>query len=447
MLTPANSLTAKVLKAMSVFTGVQAVNIICAIVRTKFIALWIGPMGVGLFAIYNSILELLSNASQLNMGQSAVRDIADAPQSRLRHTATVVRWWALRLGAAGLLLTILASPLLSIVSFGGTAHWTAFAALSAAVLFLAVRNGEWAILQGAGHLLALARSTMWGILGGSAISIAMFYFWGNASIVPSIIVTAACGMASALLHKNIPGIQMPRREKIQSGKSFLRLGGYITFTALISQAASYIFIIWLNRTGSTATVGFYQAGYTLVIQYAGIIFSALSMEFFPRVTKVAHRPRMASVVVSHEMSVVLTVLTPFVVIFILAADVITRILYTAEFTVILPFITIGICGAVFRAISYCMSYVILARGDGKAFVFAELADTAIGLTLNIILFSRYGYAGLGMSYLLWYIIYVCMIWTVYRCRYGMRLSRRALLTATIAISCTLGIMALKMWLL
>ncbi len=439
-----NSITGKVLKAMSVFTGVQAVNILCAIVRTKFIALWIGPLGVGMFAIFNSILELLSGATQLNMGQSAVRDIAEAPQSRLSHTATVVRWWALRLGAVGLLITLLSSPVLSVVSFGSLTHWIAFAALSAAVLFLAVRNGELAILQGAGHLRMLARSTMWGILAGSVISIGLFYFLGISSIVPSIIVTAACGMISALLHRKTSGISLPRSEKICSGKSFLRLGGYITFASLVSQTASYAFISWLNRSGSTATVGFYQAGYTLIIQYAGIIFTALSMEFFPRITKVAHRRRMASLVVSHEMSVVLTVLTPFVVIFILAADIITRILYTSEFTVILPFITIGICGAVFRAISYCMSYVILARGDGKTFVCTELADTVVGLTLNIVLFSCYGYAGLGISYLLWYVIYVCIIWTVYRLRYGMHLSRRALLTALAAICCTIGTMILKM---
>lgn len=63
-------LTAHILKAMSLFTGVQAVGIICSVVRTKLIALWIGATGVGLFAIFNSMVDLMSSITQLNMRQA-----------------------------------------------------------------------------------------------------------------------------------------------------------------------------------------------------------------------------------------------------------------------------------------------------------------------------------------------------------------------------------------
>ena len=48
------NLSATVLKAMSIFGGVQVITIICSIIRTKLVAIWIGAVGVGLFGLYNT---------------------------------------------------------------------------------------------------------------------------------------------------------------------------------------------------------------------------------------------------------------------------------------------------------------------------------------------------------------------------------------------------------
>lgn len=44
--------TAKVIKAMGIFGGVQSLQILCSVIRTKLVAVWIGPAGVGLIALY-----------------------------------------------------------------------------------------------------------------------------------------------------------------------------------------------------------------------------------------------------------------------------------------------------------------------------------------------------------------------------------------------------------
>lgn len=53
-----DGLSRVILKAMGIFGGVQVLTIICSIIRTKLVALWIGPFGVGLFGIYNQALEI-----------------------------------------------------------------------------------------------------------------------------------------------------------------------------------------------------------------------------------------------------------------------------------------------------------------------------------------------------------------------------------------------------
>ena len=51
-----------ILKAMGIFGGVQVLTILCSIIRTKLVALWIGPLGVGLFGIYNQALVQSENS-------------------------------------------------------------------------------------------------------------------------------------------------------------------------------------------------------------------------------------------------------------------------------------------------------------------------------------------------------------------------------------------------
>lgn len=41
------SLNARILKVTGMFGGLQVINIICSVVRSKLVAIWIGATGVG----------------------------------------------------------------------------------------------------------------------------------------------------------------------------------------------------------------------------------------------------------------------------------------------------------------------------------------------------------------------------------------------------------------
>lgn len=420
----------------------QSIGIICSIIRAKLISIWIGTAGVGLFATFNSVLELLSTSTQLNIRESAVRDISSASGQRIAVTATAVRWWARRLGVAGALLTAALSPLLSLISFGVTDAWWSFCLLSVAMFALSVGNGEQAIMQGTGRLSSLAKSAMWGAVAGTAMSVPLYYFLGTRSIVPSIIIFSLATMTASWLFSNTKGAINPAPLNRAIGKGFLRLGFFLTIPAIASTAAAYVFISYLNSAYSESVTGIYQSGYTLVIRYTGIVFTALSMEYFPRISKTATRIRITSTLVSHEMLLILYVLTPLLVVFVALDGMAMLILYTEDFLPALPFVTIGCLAMIFRGVSYCMAYVIIARGDGRTYLVVELLSAIAGLTLNILMFRWLSFTGLGVSYVLWYIIYTAMVWTVYH-RYGMRLHRRAKSLLCLSAMIVVAAIALK----
>ena len=168
------------MKAMGLFGGVQVAGILCSIIRTKLVALWIGPVGIGLFGLFNNALEMLSTGTNLGIRSSSVRDISQASEGRdtslVARMVSVVRKWSLWLGLAGALLTLMLAPMLSQLTFGDSAHIWGFVALSIAVLLQALTNGEYAVLQGSGRLKRLASVTLWGTIVGLAVSVPLFYF-------------------------------------------------------------------------------------------------------------------------------------------------------------------------------------------------------------------------------------------------------------------------------
>ena len=438
-------------KAMGIFGGVQMMGIICSIVRTKLVALWIGSVGVGLFGLFNNALEMLNIATNLGVRTSSVRDIAQAAEaddrSLIARIVTVVRRWSLWLGLAGAIITISLAPLLSQVTFGDQNHIWGFVALSAAVLLMALTNGEQAILQGTQLLRRLAASTMWGTLGGLVISVPLFYWLRERSVLPSIVAYAACNALAAWLMRNRDFAKQPmtRRETTAMGAGFVKLGIFMTVGDFTVILASYIFNAWLNNHGGTSEVGFYQAGYTLVCRYTGLLFTARGMEYYPRLARVADNRERLRVFVSQEVNIAMMVLAPVAAVFVLLREQLVWLLYTREFMVILTYVSWGMVGVVFRALSWCMAFVMLARGDGKAYVVTEGLSAVASVVLNVLCYLRWGVTGMGVAFTLWYATYTVIVAVVYVRRYGLRLSTGALLSTGWALLMGLAMLAAMEW--
>ena len=435
------------MKAMGLFGGVQVMGILCSIIRTKLVALWIGPVGIGLFGLFNNALEMISTGTNLGIRSSSVRDISQAvsdhDSSLVARMIAVVRRWSLWLGLAGALITLSAAPALSQLTFGDSTHIWGFVALSVAVLLGALTNGEYAVLQGTARLKRLASVTLWGTLCGLAVSVPLFYLLRERSILPSIIAYAAALAVFAWVFRNrdYPSEAVSPRETFDMGKGFVRLGIFMTLGNFATILASYAFNAWLNVHAGTDQVGFYQAGYTLINKYTGLILTALGMEYYPRLSQVAHSRLRIRAFVSQEINVAMAVMAPVVALFILLREVIVWILYTPEFNVILTFVSWGMIGTVLRTLSWCLAFTILAKGDGKTYLWTEAASAVINLALNIVFFRWWGLTGLGIAFLVSYLLYTLIVAVVYYGTYRLSVSRASLYNLLWTLAVAAGVMA------
>ncbi len=411
----------RVFKALGVFGSVQIVNVLCSVVRTKCIALWLGTAGIGIFGLYNNAIEVINQLVQLNIRQSGVREIVGAPQARFSVLVTVVRRLSGLLGLIGAFLVLLLAPVLSRVTFDDTDHTVPFVALSIVVFLSSVISGEQAVLQASERFRRLASASMWGGVAATVISIMLIWFWGYDGIVPSIISFSVCiFIAYFIVRGRVKGVaRLQSGEMRESSLPILRLGMFMTAAMFITQLFQYLFLVWLGRRAGDDMVGVYQAGYTIINQYVGLIFAAIAIEYYPRIAAVEKSNNRLSLFVRHEMSMLMWGLLAAVVLFINIVPLIVRVLYSDAFLASVDYITIASVGTIPKAVSFVMAYVILARGDGVIYLLTESLSSVLYLVLCVAGFRNGSLAGLGCAYVMWYVLYTIIVFAVYRCRYHM----------------------------
>lgn len=448
------NISGTILRAIKLFGGVQVVSNLCSVALNKLVAVWIGPAGMGLFSIYNAAIDMLRSATSLGLRTSAVRDVAIAhesgDQAAVARIVAVVRRWAWFVSIFGAITTMALAPALSQWSFGSQSHLWHFVLLAAALLFNGFANSELAILQGLEKLKRLASASLLGTVMGLSLSVPLFYWLRIDSILPSVIVYQASLLVAALIfkHKGNPKASITNRKALQEGAPMVKLGLLMTLSEFVTMLFNYIFSAYLNRIAGTETVGFYQAGFSLVGRYFGLIFTAVGMEYYPRITRACHSRMRTRVFASQEINIVMLCLLPVVSIFLIARELIVSILYSAEFHAIIPYISIAIVGAILRAYSWFLAILIVARGDGKIYIVTESLSVVIGFGLNVAGYHLWGLAGLGIAFTLWYAAYCAIVGVVFVRRYGYSLSWQssAISLFTLAFSAAILLLINAGWL-
>ena len=184
----------QIAKATSLFGGVQVFQIIITIIKSKFVAILLGPFGMGIVGLLSSTTGLITELTNFGLGTSAVRDISEAngtqDEKRISTVITVMRRLVWLTGLLGAGITLIFSPLLSQMTFGNKEYTAAFVWLSITLLLNQLSSGQLVLLQGLRKLQDLAKANVLGSLIGLIITVPLYYLLGVRGIVPVIIITS-----------------------------------------------------------------------------------------------------------------------------------------------------------------------------------------------------------------------------------------------------------------
>ena len=216
-------------------------------------------------------------------------------------------------GIVGALFTLIFSPLLSQLTFQNTDYTFAFRWLSIAVLFKQLTLGDFAILQGLRKLKKLAQVNLYGSLGSVIIAVPMFYFLGIDGIVPTIVLTAIFGFLVSRYFTFSVKVEKEHQSFIdtfRNGKPMIKLGITLSIGSLVTLLVAFIIQVYITNVGGLEQVGFYNAGIIIINSYVGLIFEAMSKDYFPRLSGIVKNINEVRKTVTRQAMIAVLLITP-----------------------------------------------------------------------------------------------------------------------------------------
>ena len=445
-----------VLKYISLFGGVQGLNVLIGVIRNKIVALLLGPQGVGLISLFNSSIRLVSDSTNFGIAISAVRNLSsdydNGEDERLQADIRIVRSWSLLTAVLGMVVCIALSPLLSHYSFSWNGYTFDFILLSPIIALTAITNGEMAILKAVRRLRQLAELSVYNVLGTSLLTIPLYYFFGERAIVPSLLLAAVVQVVLTLSAswRLYPFKLSFSRSDLGAGLGMIRLGVAFVLAGVLGSGADFIIRSYLSHAGNLQAVGLYNAGFMVTMTYGGMVFHAMETDFFPRLSGVKNLGGEFNKIVNRQIEASTMIISPLLVAMTVGLPILLPLLFSHAFLPVIDLMRGSILAMYLRAMPLPMEYIALSRGDSRHYLLQE-AVAALLLVVAVITGFHFGgltatgYALTVASFLEFLFV---LVYTYYI--YGYRLSRHAFLRFVFQFSLGLitlaAVLTLEGWL-
>ena len=422
-----------ILKYTSLFGGIQGLNILVGMIRNKLVAVILGPNGMGLISLFNSTVKLVSDSTNMGVSMSGVKTLSEAYEQGdaavLAEQVRLVRSWSVVVALLGLVVCVLAAPLIDGCSFSWGSHTLHYLLLSPVVALMALTGGEMAVLKAVRRLRALAKVSVCNVFAVLVVTIPLYYIYGEAAIVPSLVAAALIQavLTMAYSFRLFPPRVSLRLGYLRRGDRMLRLGVSFVAVGMMGSGMEFAIRSYLNVAGSLETVGLYNAGYMMTMTYGGMVFAAMENDYFPRLSAVAAPGAAMNRCVNRQIEVSVVLIAPLLVAFMFGLPVLLPLLFSGRFMPVAGMMQFTIVALMVRAVKLPIAYIPLSRSDSRSYLLMESAYVLMILPLMYVCFGRWGITGTGVALLIGALLDLALLLVYNRWRYGYRLSRPTLL--------------------
>lgn len=277
----------QILKASSIIGGAQGINLLLGMVRVKFAAVLIGPLGVGLLGTYVAVQGVIATIAGLGIQSSGVRDVAHAvgqgDQEAIGRTVLALRRVCWLTGLLGAVAMAALSPLLSQWTFGSDAYVLEIALLGLVILFGNLAGGQMALIQGMRRIGDLAWLNIIGAAAGTLITIGAYAWLGLDGIVPALLLMSAVQLAVSWYFARrvpVPPVAMTWLESLRAAGGMVRLGLVFMWNGLLIALVAYVTRALITQQISLEAVGIFGAAFALSGVLINFILGAMGADYY-----------------------------------------------------------------------------------------------------------------------------------------------------------------------
>jgi antigen flippase len=428
---------ARILRSSALMGGAQVVTLAMAFLRSKMIAVLIGPSGIGLMGVFNSFNANLSTLGGWGLGTSAVRTVAGATDGDRERKAAAVRKFGHLLAWAsffGVLLLVLPIGFLTFKS----QDYTLELLIAGMAVPCVVATSMWsALLQAGGHVGSIAKSQAASSVIGLMSGLPFIFFFGSVGIALSVLLAA---VATAYVTWRAAARLCPSTAAEPSPgdlRELVHLGFALQIGAILGAISAYLARVLILRShgddlaAGLADAGYYQAAFAVTGSLPGVIFSSTSSDFYPRVAAAKNEDE-ARYVTEAQIRASLLIAMPILMALLTQGSWAIRMLYANGFEPAVPLLAWFVWAIFCFLVGWPLGLLVMARRSKRAVAFSQSILGLSGLLLAMILTPMWGVSGAAGAYFGSGLTYLVALLLLQRGSSGQWIGRK---TAALVFAC------------
>lgn len=414
----------------------SGVGVVLGIVRSKLVAVKVGPLGVGIVAEVTQLLTLVAviatvanSPALLKWISEAARDKDHAKLERGLGTSVVL---ALGLGLLATLGCVVAGPWLLPNDWPVDLR-VALALSGVSIAFAAVAACITTVHVGFSDLKAITLSSLMGAVLTTASLVVLVWFFG---LMGNFIAIAVGSLLSLLatawfLRRRAEPVKL----RLAWDRDFARQAFTIGVTSLISGyvaqglLASIRFMLEHEGQGTAGAElnGNFQAAYAISTTYFSAVLQGVGQYYFPRYAAAQTADELTQEVRSATRFVMR--LTPILVLLAISfRDVIIVILYSSKFGLASQMLGAMFASDILKAAAWSFAGPLPMRGRVRAFLTTEAVGFASGVPLYWLVIHQLGPQFVGVATFANTAVYVVVAAVIVQRSCGVRLTRTQVAT-------------------
>lgn len=436
------------IKSMAVIGSAQAANILISIFRMKVLAILLGPTGVGLLSIYNSLQSVVGTAAGLGMGSSGVRQIASVKgeEHELSRVRRVLLAAHLVQGVFAMVAVWLLRAQISEWLFGDRSYATEVGMIGLAILFTLLGTAQTTLLQGMRRIGDLGRVTVLSALVGTIAALAAVWFYGEPGLIWFVVVQPLATIVIAVRYtRRLPKPTATRPSVLDNWgvwKTMAKLGAAFMLGGLATTATLLLVQSLITQELGLEAAGQFAAAWGITMTYVGFLLGAMAADYYPRLTEVINDRAAATRLMNDQAQLGLAIGGPVLLLLIGLAPWAVTLLYSAEFAPAVELLQWQTVGNVFKLASWALAFSIVAAARSKTFFLMELSFNIVFLAMVWLLMPVLGLKVTAIAFLAGYVVYFATVNFLAYILQGFRWKSLSLFLLALHVTLALTLLAL-----
>jgi len=403
----------------------------------KIAALMVGPTGIGVIGLLQSLMATASAVASLGFGPAGTRQIAQATGRNDEFSVSLTRR-ALFLGTLFLALmggsifwairNILAERIFDDPSLSNSIGW-----LATGIALTVASGSQGALLNGLQRIGDLARVTIGTALFSTVIGTMSLIILGDRGLLIFVLATPVSSFFIG--HWYVSKIQtqkkisIPLTKVVKEFNTIARLGAALMIAGALWSIGHLVVRTYIQREMGSVSLGYFLAAWTIGTTYLGVVLSALGTDYLPRLSAVISNHLVANRVINEQSEVVLLLAGPILLAMLGLAPWVIELLYSKEFIAGVDLLRWQVLADVIKIVMWPLSYCILAAGNGRIYLATEAIAVGIFIGITYYLLPIIGIEAAGVSFLAIFIFLLPVNYYLAWRRTGFHWSRRVLAQA------------------